>query len=119
MLNVLRKETSYQDDFDDDEVERKMATKLDEISRAIGGLESDSRAAKEGMNNIHSKIDKLLENIDKLPPSPQCIQTHIEIRREISDMKIESAWRAGYISGGVAVAAVAGKWLLAKLGLVL
>lgn len=56
-----------------------MAARLDDISVAIGELKAGQAESQRIANNLNAKIDKIVESLDRLPPSPICIEKHKEI----------------------------------------
>ena len=121
-----------------------MATnQLDDISLAIGELRTDARNQRDNMHraveNLQSSIDKtgaslqlsidramtsmqtsinsFGDRLDNLPPSKTCLDNHAAITKDITDLKVNSAYRAGGIGALTAGGVLFAKIILVKLGI--
>ena len=97
------------------EREKIVATKLDEISLAIGHLQAtvtgNRSAAEAQFGDLHSKIDHVVANLEKLPPSPACIEAHRSINARIADMQLSNARTAGFAGALGIFAGLVLQWL--------
>lgn len=89
---------------------------LDQISRAIGSLESGHKHISESIGGVQTQLREIASRLHALPPSPTCLDEHKKMRVEITELRIANAKQAGAISAIVALAAIVGKALLAKIG---
>ena len=94
-----------------------MTNPLDQLSVTIGELKEGQRVLYHRVDKIDEKLTVLVDNLDKLPPSPLCEDRHVTITEKISDLEKSHVRTATIIGTITAAIGVAVTWFFQKVKL--
>ena len=99
-----------------------MTTRFNEISRTVGQIEGKLDSFMDqtcrDMKAIRDDLKTVVGNLSNLPPSPACREQHTILSKDINELKIGNAKKAGFVGGLAATGTVAIETLLRKMGVI-
>ena len=93
-----------------------MTVKMDDLSVAIGRLQEGQTQTHRRIDELVTKVTAIVDNMDRLPPSPICIEKHIQYDNDLANLKVSHAVivaKASIIGGTIGAGAA---WLAKMFG---
>lgn len=93
-----------------------MTVKMDDLSVAIGRLQEGQTQTHRRIDELATSVKAIVDNMDKLPPSPVCVEKHHQYDDDLARLKVSHATiiaKASVIGGAIGAGAA---WLAKFMG---